>query len=52
MLKGLRAIDGLPGLARRILIYSGTRYFQTDDQICVWPLAHFHEALASDQLWP
>ena len=52
MLKGLRAIDGLPGLARRILIYNGTRDFQTDDQICVWPLDYFHEALATDRLWP
>lgn len=52
MLKGLRAIDGLSGLTRRILVYNGTRAFQTEDGIHVWPLGYFHEALASDRLWP
>ncbi len=52
MLKGLRAIDGLPGLARRILIYTGPHEFQTEDGIHVWPLDRFHEALARDELWP
>lgn len=51
MLKGLRAIDGLPGLARRILIYTGTHEFQTEDGIHVWPIDRFHEALAEDELW-
>ncbi|WP_419925748.1 ATP-binding protein [Candidatus Poriferisocius sp.] len=52
MLKGLRAIAALPGLARRILIYNGPHEFQTEDGIHVWPLDHFHDALASDRLWP
>ncbi len=52
MLKGLRAVDGLHGLACRILIYTGTRRFQTGDGIHVWPIDYFHEALATDQLWP
>lgn len=52
MLKGLRAIDGLPGLARRILIYTGNHEFQTEDGIHVWPLDRFHQALAEDELWP
>lgn len=52
MLKGLRAIDGLPGLARRILIYTGPHEFQTEDGIHVWPLDRFHEALAEEGLWP
>lgn len=52
MLKGLRAIDGLPGLARRILIYTGPHEFQTEDGIHVWPLDKFHKALAEDGLWP
>ena len=52
MLKGLRAIADLPGLARRILIYNGPRHFQTEDGIDVWPLDRFHEALATDRLWP
>lgn len=52
MLKGLRAIEGLTGLKRRILVYNGTRDFQTEDGIHVWPFAYFHESLASDRLWP
>jgi predicted AAA+ superfamily ATPase len=52
MLKGLRAIEGLPGLVRRILIYTGTHEFQTEDGIQVWPLDRFHKALAEDGLWP
>ena len=52
MLKGLRAIDGLPGLSRRILIYTGTHEFQTEDGIHVWPIDRFHQALAEDGLWP
>ncbi|MCY3861005.1 MAG: DUF4143 domain-containing protein [bacterium] len=51
MLKGLRAIDGLAGLTRRILIYNGTRDFRTEDGIHVWPLAYFHETLVSGRLW-
>lgn len=52
MLKGLRAVEDLPSLTRRILIYTGAHDFQTEDGIEVWPLNHFHEALASDRLWP
>ncbi len=52
MLKGLRSIADLPGLARRILIYNGRRAFQTEDGIQVWPLAHFHQALKEGHLWP
>ncbi len=52
MLKGLRAIDGLPSLVRRILIYTGPHEFQTEDGIHVWPLDRFHEALAEEGLWP
>lgn len=51
MLKGLRAIDGLPSLVRRILIYTGSHEFQTEDGIHIWPLDRFHEALAEDGLW-
>ena len=52
MLKGLRAIDGLPSLVRRILIYTGPHEFKTEDGIHIWPLDRFHEALAEDELWP
>ena len=52
MLKGLRAVAGLPGLARRILAYRGRRAFRTEDGIDVWPLDDLHQALKADQLWP
>ncbi|MCY4423663.1 MAG: AAA family ATPase [Acidimicrobiaceae bacterium] len=52
MLKGLRAVADLPGLARRILLYRGRRAFRTEDSIDVWPLENFHQALQDDRLWP
>ena len=52
MLKGLRALDNLPALARRILAYRGPRAFRTDDGIDVWPLDNLHQALQHDELWP
>ena len=52
MLKGLRAVADLPGLARRILAYRGRRAFRTEDGIDVWPLDDLHQALKADQLWP
>lgn len=52
MVRGLRAIGDLAGLARRILIYTGPHAFRTNDGIEVWPLATFHEAMAEDRLWP
>ena len=52
MLKGLRAVAELGGLARRILAYRGRRAFRTEDGIDVWPLDSLHRALHADQLWP
>ena len=52
MLRGLRAVADLAGLARRILLYRGRRAFRTEDGIDVWPLENFHHALQDDQLWP
>ena len=52
MLKGLRAIEDLPHLNRRILIYNGPRAFRTEDGIEVWPLPEFHHALTDNSLWP
>ena len=52
LLKGLRAIDGLPNLARRILVHDGARAFRTEDGIDVWPVKRFLEALRTDGLWP
>ena len=52
LLKGLRAVDGLPKVARRLLVYTGTRSFRSEDGIDVWPLRRFHEAVAAGSLWP
>ena len=52
MLKGLRSLEGLPDLCRRILIYGGDRAFRTDDGIEVWPLNDLHHALQTDRIWP
>ncbi len=50
-LAGLRAVSGLPGLVRRILLYNGSRELQTaDDGIEVWPLRRFLAALAENTL--
>jgi predicted AAA+ superfamily ATPase len=51
-LRGLRAIDGLAGLRRRVLAYRGPRRMVTADGIEVWPVDHLSAALASDKLWP
>lgn len=52
MLKGLRALAELPGLARRVLVYRGRRSFGTEDGIDVWTLDDLHRALRTGQLWP
>ena len=50
--RGLRAVEGLQGLKRRILVYRGTSRLVTSDGIEVWPVRHFLEALGNDRLWP
>ena len=50
-LRGLRAIEGLKGLRRRLLVHRGERRLTTADGIEVWPVATFLEALAEDALW-
>ena len=50
-LAGLRAVAPLPGLRRRILIYTGSRRMRTSDGIDIWPVAEFLEALETDRLW-
>ena len=52
LLKGLRAINDLPHLVRRILIYDGARAFRTEDGIDVWPVKQLLEALQTNELWP
>ena len=51
-LAGLKAIGDLPGLVRRILLYTGDRELRTPEGIEVWPLPKFLEALAEGTLWP
>ncbi|HSL83625.1 MAG TPA: DUF4143 domain-containing protein [Thermoanaerobaculia bacterium] len=51
-LAGLRAIAPLPELRRRILVYRGDRPLRTEDDIEVWPIPTFLEALEADRLWP
>ena len=52
LLKGLRAIEALPGLVRRVLVYTGPRAFRSRDGIEVWPAPRFAAAAASGDLWP
>jgi uncharacterized protein len=49
---GLRAIEELSGLRRRILVHRGDRPTRTEDGIDAWPIATFLEALETDRLWP
>ncbi len=52
MLRGLRAVGKLPGLARRVLVYGGRNSFRTEDGIEIWPALRFSRELAEDSLWP
>ena len=52
LLKGLRAIATLPGLVRRVLVYTGPRAFRSADGIEVWPAPRFAQAAAEGCLWP
>ena len=51
-LRGLRAIEDLQRLKRRILVHPGDRPRVTEDGIEIWPVHTFLEALDSDRLWP
>jgi uncharacterized protein len=51
-LTGLRAITGLKGLARRVLVYLGPRAQRTPDGIDIWPVQRFVKAVADGTLWP
>lgn len=51
-LRGLRAIAGLSGLARRILILDSRNPIRTEDGIDVLPLGDFFHSLADGSLWP
>ena len=52
LLRGLRALDGLPRVARRVLVYAGRGSFVSSDGIEVWPAARFAAAVAGGRLWP
>ena len=52
LLKGLRALDALPRLARRVLVYTGRRSFRSADGIDIWPARRFASAVAAGALWP
>lgn len=51
-LRGLMAITDLPRLARRVVVYRGSRRMKTADGIEVWPIERFHQALVDNTLWP
>ncbi len=52
LLPGLRALEDLPKVTRRILVYSGTRKLRASNQIDVWTVDDLANALADDTLWP
>ncbi len=49
---GLRAVEGLSGLARRILVHLGDRPLRTRDGIDVLPIGRFIDAVAQDRIFP
>lgn len=51
MLRGLRAIAPLPGLARRVLVYTGERRLRTEDGIDVLPVPEFVQEVESGLVW-
>ena len=51
-LRGLRAIAGLVGLRRRILVHPDGRRRLTPDGIDIWPVGVLLEALETGTLWP
>jgi len=51
-LSGLKAIGDLPKVVRRVLVYTGRHELRVSQDIEVWPVECFLEALASDRLWP
>jgi predicted AAA+ superfamily ATPase len=52
MTAGLRAIAGLKGLRRRVLVYLGELRLRVLDSVDVLPLAEFQRELAEGSLWP
>jgi len=50
-LKGLKAISGLTGLKKRILVYTGEQKMRSEDGIDIWPFSFFNQALIENSLW-
>lgn len=50
-LRGLRAVKGVPGIGRRLVVYLGERPMRTQDGIDVLPLPQFLEAIAGGELF-
>jgi predicted AAA+ superfamily ATPase len=50
-LRGLRAIQPLPGLRRRLLVYTGSTHLRTDDGIDVLPTGLFFDAVTNAKLF-
>jgi uncharacterized protein len=50
MLKGLLAIEKLPGLKKRVLVYRGTRRLKTEEGILVLPFEDFTRMLETAEL--
>ncbi|MCP4656126.1 MAG: ATP-binding protein [bacterium] len=51
-LSGLKAIGDLPEVVRRVLVYTGRHELKVSQDIEVWPVERFLDALANDRLWP
>jgi len=50
-LGGLRAIESLRGLRRRVLVYAGARELRTEDGIDVWPVSRLFHAIERGTLF-
>jgi predicted AAA+ superfamily ATPase len=48
---GLRAIESLRGLTRRLLIYTGAKELRTEDGIDVWPVSRLFHAIERGTLF-
>jgi predicted AAA+ superfamily ATPase len=52
MIRGVRAIQGLRGLVRRLVVYTGERALKTEDGIEVLPVERFVKLVATGKLFP
>ena len=52
LLKGLRALETLPNVVRRVLVYTGRWSFRSSEGIEIWPALRFASTVATGNLWP